>query len=90
MKHADAKSVNVLFQHRKDHIVLIIEDDGSGFVNDDDTGDLKKRGGLGLIGMQERAALLKGNLEVDTEPGVGTTVLVTIPLRPNIPLAVPV
>ncbi|HEX5571801.1 MAG TPA: hypothetical protein VFX31_10455, partial [Ktedonobacterales bacterium] len=38
--------------------------------------------GLGLAGMQERAALLDGNVEIESEPGAGALITVTIPLRP--------
>ena len=79
VKHADAESVNVLLQHRNDHTVLIIEDDGCGFDNDIHTTDSTTPGGLGLLGMQERASLLKGALEIDSSPGSGTTILARIP-----------
>ena len=76
LKHAEAENVSVLLQQRKDHLVLITEDDGCGFEREIDVNPR----GLGLIGMQERAALLKGDLEIDSERGAGTTVMVRIPL----------
>jgi signal transduction histidine kinase len=39
--------------------------------------------GLGLAGMRERAALAGGHAEVDSRPGAGTTVTVTIPRSPS-------
>lgn len=78
LKHANAKQVNVLLHVRGRHIVLMIEDDGVGFAKPDATEPASK-GGRGLIGMRERAALLKGVLEVETGPGRGTTILVRIP-----------
>lgn len=80
LKHADAKQVNVLLQHREKNIVLIVEDNGLGFKRDPESGNGKKPGGLGLVGMQERAALMSGTLEIDTKPGGGTTILARIPV----------
>ena len=78
-KHADARNVSVLLQ-MKEHLTLIIEDDGLGFERSGDWTDRLTPGGLGLISMQERAALLKGELEIDSSRGGGTTVRARIPL----------
>jgi len=55
---------------------MIIEDNGIGF-------DLQKSstvdGGLGLVGMGERAAQLQGSMEIESEPGAGTTIHVRVP-----------
>ncbi|MFL6468626.1 MAG: PAS domain S-box protein [Pyrinomonadaceae bacterium] len=78
-KHADARNVNVLLQV-KEQVTLIIEDDGLGFDRSGEWSNSSAPGGLGLISMQERAALLKGDLEVDSSRGGGTTVRARIPL----------
>ncbi len=80
LKHSEAKNVSVLLQRRKDHIVLIIEDNGLGFEPQHDYSTSTKPGGHGLVGMHERAALLNGTLEIDTRPGSGTTILAQIPI----------
>lgn len=74
LKHADAKNVEVLLQRDMENISLIIEDDGNGF-------DPTQNGhrGLGLIGMNERAALLKGTCEIDSTPDAGTTIIIRVP-----------
>jgi PAS domain S-box-containing protein len=80
-KHADATKVSVLLQQDHGAILLIIEDNGVGFENihRSDAGTGKRQ--LGLIGMRERAALLKGTIEIDSDPDAGgTTVLVRVPL----------
>jgi PAS domain S-box-containing protein len=79
-KHANARNVSVLLQV-KESVTLIIEDDGLGFEPSDDWRESGKPGALGLINMQERAALLKGDLEIDTSQGNGTTVRARIPLH---------
>jgi PAS domain S-box-containing protein len=72
-KHSNASKVDVLLERRSDHVVLIVEDDGVGF----DFDDAGKRGdGFGLLGMQERAALVGANLQIESTPGEGTTILV--------------
>ncbi len=76
-KHARAKSVEISLDRRgADTVVLIIEDDGAGF---DPNEKLNRRTGIGLIGMQERAALIGGSLTVESAPGEGTTIHVRVP-----------
>jgi signal transduction histidine kinase len=75
-RHAQARSVSVLLQVRDGQIVTTIEDDGKGF----DLAQAQKNGRLGLFGMQERAAMLGGSLNIEAAPGQGTTVFVKIPL----------
>lgn len=84
-KHAQATRVAIVLERRRGQVSLIIEDDGVGFDIDQlrDRGDL----GLGLIGMRERAALLGGTIDIETQPNQGTTVVVRIPLLPVDPEA---
>jgi signal transduction histidine kinase len=56
--------------------VVVIEDDGRGFDPNAD-----QVGGLGLLGMRERIALVGGRLSVESAPHRGTTVAVEVPLR---------
>ena len=73
-KYSRARHVEVLLERRADSVLLIVEDDGIGFDADGEA-----RGhGFGLVGMQERAALVGGSLEIESSPGKGTTVLVRI------------
>jgi two-component system, NarL family, sensor histidine kinase NreB len=76
-KHAEARNVEVILTERDEEVVLIISDDGKGFVVED---RLKENKGIGLVGMQERAELVGGNLEIESEPGAGTTIYVHLPL----------
>jgi signal transduction histidine kinase len=79
-KHAKAKKVDVILEFGKDSVVLVIEDNGVGF-NPKNVGLGKKKGGLGLVGMQERAALLGGNLEIESTRSKGTTIIARVPIR---------
>ena len=80
VKHAAAENVTVLLERKNENLILIIEDDGKGF----DPGKQRKPGestkGLGLVGMRERAALVGGNVEIESARGRGTTIFVRIPI----------
>jgi PAS domain S-box-containing protein len=75
-KHARATHVDVVLERSADHVSLIIEDNGVGF----DPPAAEAAGqGLGLIGMRERAALVGADLQIESTPGSGTTVIVRAP-----------
>ncbi len=76
-KHSKAKNASVLLEKRKDEIALIVEDDGVAF---DANARRSRSKGLGLIGMEERAALLGGSLVVESSAETGTTIFVRIPV----------
>lgn len=79
-KHAKASEVNVLLEPRGSSLVLIIEDDGVGFEPNKHTSEEKNLKGMGLIGMQERAALVGGALEIESAAGKGTTIYAKVPV----------
>lgn len=79
-KHAGASHVSVILKIRGDRIILIIEDDGKGFVPGKRSAPDKSGRGLGLLGMQERATLIGGEVEIESAPGSGTTIYVRVPL----------
>lgn len=78
-KHADAKHVTVLLEKREQNIMLIIEDDGIGFDLKENRGQGEYGAGLGLTGMGERAALIGGEIEIESAPNCGTTIYVRLP-----------
>jgi PAS domain S-box-containing protein len=82
-KHAGAANVDVILERRADHVLLIVEDDGGGF----DTAAVRSASeGFGLLGMQERAALVGASLEIESAVGKGTTVLLRMAAgRPRLP-----
>ncbi len=73
MKHAQARNVQIIIRCLPGLMEMEIIDDGKGF-------DLEHihTGGLGLENMQARAAQLGGTLTINTSPGAGTSVRVSI------------
>ncbi|RMF90877.1 MAG: HAMP domain-containing protein [Nitrospinota bacterium] len=80
-RHADAESVRVVIAFNEKSVCLQIEDDGKGFEPEQVVQAGQGGQGLGILGMQERAALLEGNLVIQSAPGRGTRVHVEVPLR---------
>ena len=56
-----------------------ITENGRGFPVSELTGSLAREGKLGLLGMEERAGLIGGRLEIKSEPGKGTAVILNVP-----------
>jgi signal transduction histidine kinase len=79
-RHAKARRVSVLVERRPERVSLIVEDDGQGFDAAATLAASTTPGKLGLLGMQERATLAGGSLEIESSPGAGTTVFVRVPL----------
>jgi signal transduction histidine kinase len=79
VRHAQATRVEARLEREADQLVFQVRDNGRGF----DPEEVKARRSLGLVGMQERALLLKGEFKVEGVPGAGTTVTLRIPLAPS-------
>jgi signal transduction histidine kinase len=75
LRHAKAEQVSIELYERDGMLVLAVEDDGQGFDPE------AKSDGAGVTGMRERAALVNGTIRFDAEPGMGTHVVVEIPLQ---------
>jgi signal transduction histidine kinase len=76
LRHSAAENASIELYASGDELVLAVEDDGVGFL------PAERTDGSGLVGMRERAALVGGRVEIDSEPGAGTSVRLTIPLPP--------
>lgn len=79
-KHARAHHVSVCLKQQGDFVQLAIIDDGIGFDPDHRLAKRNGRGGLGLLGMRERAKYVGGALNVKSAPRAGTEIVVRIPL----------
>jgi two-component system sensor histidine kinase UhpB len=72
VKHAKAQRVEVHYQLGDGNVCLEIRDDGVGF----DPAQAGQTGGMGLRGMEERTQRIRGELQIRSAPGHGTTVSV--------------
>ena len=73
-RHAEASVVTVSAAFDEAGARLVVADDGRGFE--------KPGEGFGLLGMRERVELVGGEVSVDSGPGAGTVITVTIPPAP--------
>ncbi len=81
VKHARASSVRIELRREKESVRLTVEDDGQGF---EPPAAFSVFGGhFGILGMRERAEKLRARFLLDSSPGHGTNVEVTIPLALN-------
>jgi len=89
-KHAQAQHAAISLKVERERVTLVVKDDGVGLRSRRDQarrrgdvlipgGWVVLRGHYGLVGMQERAALLGGTLQVQSAPGEGTTLRVELP-----------
>ena len=72
-KHAHATTVDLSLKEQDGRLVLVIRDNGKGFVT-----NREFPGHLGMKSMPERAAQIGGEFHIQSQPGVGTVVTVTI------------
>jgi PAS domain S-box-containing protein len=82
-KHARACHVAVCLTRQGAFVQLAINDDGIGFDPNHHPARRQEKGGLGLLGMRERATYVGGTLKVKSVRRVGTQIEVRIPLPPR-------
>ncbi len=80
-RYAQAKQVGIQMRQDGDELVLSVQDDGCGFDVAAMRAGALAGGSIGVLGMQERAALIGGRLDIESVTGQGTTVRLTCPLR---------
>jgi len=76
-RHTKARTVKVGIRAVDGGLQLSVRDDGAGF----DPAQQQKHPSLGLASMRERVHLLEGELDIESAPGQGTTILVWVPLK---------
>jgi PAS domain S-box-containing protein len=79
-KHSGVREAQVKLASTSDGISLSIADAGLGF----DLDQAKRKGGLGLVSMEERIRLLRGSLQIKTQPHAGTLIKVQIPFSKDL------
>jgi two-component system, NarL family, sensor kinase len=83
-KHARARHIAVRLSKVADSVQLTIKDDGIGFDPQPRLAQRKRKGGLGVLGMRERAAYVGGTFLIKSGRGVGTEIEVRIPPGPTV------
>jgi len=77
VRHAGPRRITLVVSVDESTARLQVRDDGAGF---DLAAADRRRGGMGLLSMRERVALVDGQLHIATAPGSGTTLVATVPM----------
>jgi signal transduction histidine kinase len=80
IRHAQAHTVQIALTCRGERLSMTVTDDGVGFDP-----HCPRPTSFGLVGMRERVLMLGGELTLDSEPGEGTSLSVTLPLQEKRP-----
>ncbi|MGA9755373.1 MAG: response regulator [Desulfobaccales bacterium] len=78
-KYAQASRLTIAMQREDGQVAFMVADNGKGFRVNEVLGDPTRRG-LGLMAMQERARMMGGSLEIESEEGKGTRIAFIIPV----------
>jgi len=78
-KYSEAHSGWVHLKFMEDKVILIVEDDGIGFSNQQLLMNQKKYSSYGLLGMQERADDIRAELEIRSVPNEGVKIVLNVP-----------
>src|SRR5690606_34665720 len=79
IRHGKATDIKVELEWLKEHVNIIVRDNGTGF-----DAEIVKNQSFGLIGMRERIELIKGEFIINSNLGEGTTLLFQIPYEMGI------
>lgn len=80
-RHSQATQANVELRYLPGRLELIVRDNGKGFDSTQQIDVMHaSQGDLGLVGMRERAILIGATLSIDSSPGKGCTVALSLPL----------
>ncbi|HSC27912.1 MAG TPA: ATP-binding protein, partial [Vicinamibacterales bacterium] len=79
-RHSGAESVLIQGDVDRGTLTIEVEDDGRGFQPDLISSDPATLRGVGLLGMRERMEILGGTIDVESEPGAGTRVVLKVPV----------
>ena len=80
-KYAQASSLTMAVTQKNGRIVFRLADDGQGFDVDKVMARESTRRGLGLAAMEERGRMLGGKVDIKSQPGEGTEITLSVPLR---------
>jgi signal transduction histidine kinase len=74
IRYANADEIRVELIYDRDQVCLRVQDNGQGFG----VGSISASEGFGLLGMSERAERIGAQLTIQSQPGQGTEIIVTV------------
>lgn len=80
-KHGGGTPIHVSVHNSGGSLVATVRDEGPGFDVNAVAANYAERGSLGMVNMRDRARLVEGKLTIDSAPGKGTRVTLTVPLN---------
>jgi signal transduction histidine kinase len=83
-RHAQATQVEVRLQAESHTVCLAVTDNGRGFASGPRLAPARQGMGLGLVGMQERIAMLGGWLDIESVPGQHTRLAAFVPMEKGV------
>ncbi len=81
LKHAQAQTITIRMEQSEGIVTTTIKDDGKGFDLESARESASKRASFGLQNFGERAQLIDGTVDIDSAPGQGTAIMITLPAR---------
>jgi signal transduction histidine kinase len=85
LRHAEASQASIQLLVKEDRVELAVQDNGRGFQPPEKMVDLIREGHYGLAGIAERVRALNGELQIQSQPGAGTRVQVSVPFEQTRP-----
>ncbi|MBZ0328921.1 PAS domain-containing protein [Halomonas sp. ANAO-440] len=82
-KHSDVHRAHIELDQTNTHILIRVSDTGSGFDLPMVEAEQQTHPGFGLVTSRERLRLMGGCMQIETTPGVGTSILIKVPARPE-------
>lgn len=79
-KHAGGAPIHISVQQHGNALLATVRDEGPGFDTNAVTSNYSERGSLGMVNMRDRARLIDGKFSLESTPGRGTRVSVSVPL----------
>ncbi|GAA0318396.1 hypothetical protein GCM10008967_06190 [Bacillus carboniphilus] len=79
VKHAKASKVEILLSYQKETIILKIKDNGVGFSLLEAMLKAQKEPHFGILQMNDAAERIGSSLQIDSKPGKGTEIILTVP-----------
>lgn len=76
VKYSGTNEFKVDFSRIGDEVRLVVTDQGAGF----DAEEAKRKGGLGLVSMEERVRAVNGRFYIESKPGEGTKIIAPVPV----------